>query len=338
MKNISFEEKIDAVLKVMRHVFNSGYGISTEGDPKNLKPDDLVEIYFTGAAEFEDEEYGISNLAKLYDITDKQAKYLQDSNLIDLTLWFNFKGKDISDIDSIPNEDFFSKADLYVGMDINDDEISNAFYPENKDDLKKIIDTMIRLRGPKVNLNLIHVDKIEDMSYLFCESDFNGNISKWDVSNVKNMEGMFAQSAFNNDISKWNVSNVKNMDFMFLGASQFNQDISSWNVSNVRDMYQMFSGALPEDKWIVGDVVDMSFNQDLSNWDVRNVTDMRMMFFENNSFNQNLSKWKINPDCNFEDFKNISSVLTDNNLPADIKKHNQEIIITQNKEQKSRGR
>ena len=39
------------------------------------------------------------------------------------------------------------------------------------------------------------------MGYMFTESEFNGDISKWDVSNVYDMSGMFAESKFNSDIS-----------------------------------------------------------------------------------------------------------------------------------------
>jgi len=53
------------------------------------------------------------------------------------------------------------------------------------------------------------------MSYLFLESDFNGDISEWDVSNVESMYSMFANSKFNGDISRWNVSKVKDMRYMF---------------------------------------------------------------------------------------------------------------------------
>ena len=41
------------------------------------------------------------------------------------------------------------------------------------------------------------------------ETDFNGNISNWDVSNVKDMSFMFYECTnFNSDISAWDVSNV----------------------------------------------------------------------------------------------------------------------------------
>jgi surface protein len=53
------------------------------------------------------------------------------------------------------------------------------------------------------------------MSWMFKDSQFNGDISKWDVSNVTNMILMFEQSQFNGDISKWNVSKMANVGYMF---------------------------------------------------------------------------------------------------------------------------
>ena len=74
-------------------------------------------------------------------------------------------------------------------------------------------------------------------------SEFNGDISGWNVSNVKNMGNMFRYAySFKGDISKWNVSNVKNMNSMFRYAESFNVDISGWKVSNVKDMSFMFLG------------------------------------------------------------------------------------------------
>jgi surface protein len=88
---------------------------------------------------------------------------------------------------------------------------------------------------------------------MFYKSQFNGDISKWDISNVTNMSNMFENSQFNSDISKWDVSSVTNMEYMFYN-SQYNGDISNWNVSNVTDMGHMFSNS--------------QFNGDLSKWDI----------------------------------------------------------------------
>ena len=44
---------------------------------------------------------------------------------------------------------------------------------------------------------------------MFRGSQFDGDISKWDVSNVIDMSYMFYDSQFSGDISDWNVSNTK---------------------------------------------------------------------------------------------------------------------------------
>jgi surface protein len=70
---------------------------------------------------------------------------------------------------------------------------------------------------------------------MFEGSNFNQDISKWDVSNVTDMDLMFKNSKFNRDISNWNVSNVTSMFYMFY-ESEFGGEISEWNVSNVTNM------------------------------------------------------------------------------------------------------
>ena len=50
---------------------------------------------------------------------------------------------------------------------------------------------------------------------MFAYSDFDGNISKWDVSNVKNMSNMFRKSKFNQDISNWKINKNCDIDDMF---------------------------------------------------------------------------------------------------------------------------
>ena len=80
-------------------------------------------------------------------------------------------------------------------------------------------------------MELNRVARIIFMVYL---SQFNGDISNWDVSKVYNMGNMFLNAFnFNQDISDWDVSNVTSMTRMLESATSFDQDISSWDVSNV---------------------------------------------------------------------------------------------------------
>src|SRR5574344_235794 len=94
--------------------------------------------------------------------------------------------------------------------------ISYKYFPKTKEELKSIIEKRIKKEGNEVDLNDIDVSKITDMSSLFGETNFNGDISKWDVSNVKDMSCMFSNCfKFNKDISNWDVSNVSSWFYMF---------------------------------------------------------------------------------------------------------------------------
>lgn len=116
---------------------------------------------------------------------------------------------------------------------------SYSCQPTTRSELKKIIEDRIPKEGYECDLNDIDTSLIDDMSYLFYKSKFNGNISDWNVSNVKNMNSMFFGSMFNGNISKWDVSGVENMRSMFF-KSRFNTDISNWDVSNVTNKLNVF--------------------------------------------------------------------------------------------------
>ena len=118
-------------------------------------------------------------------------------------------------------------------------------FPKSKEELKQMIEAEISKNGYQCSLNHIDVSRITDMSRLFYNSNFNGDISGWDVSSVEDMYCMFAQSEFNGDISSWDVSNVTDMSYMF-AQSEFNGDISSWDVSNVKNMRYMFKDSVLE--------------------------------------------------------------------------------------------
>ena len=127
-------------------------------------------------------------------------------------------------------------------------KITYNYHPKTKDELKDIIKQRIESEGNECDLNDIDTSNITDMSNLFEDNEFNGDISKWNVSNVTNMNDMFRYSEFDGDISNWNVSNVTNMECMFMN-SQFDGDISNWDVSNVIDKSYIFDNCPIEEKY-----------------------------------------------------------------------------------------
>ena len=127
-------------------------------------------------------------------------------------------------------------------------KIAYNYHPKTKHELKDIIKQKIESEGNECNLNDIDTSNITDMSWLFKDSNFNGDISRWNVSNVKRMDNMFVDSEFNGDISNWDVSNVTSMYGMFY-KSEFNGDISNWDVSNVKFKLYMFDECPIEEKY-----------------------------------------------------------------------------------------
>ena len=140
--------------------------------------------------------------------------------------------------------------------------------PKTKDELKKIIIQRIKEDGLECDLNDIDVSQITNMGNLFNAFDkkifknFNGDISRWNVSNVDDMSCMFFNcEKFNCDLSKWDVSNVKDMGAMFYNCYKFNCDLSNWNVSNVEEMYNAFHMCPTKPEWYEPDWYDYIIKQ-----------------------------------------------------------------------------
>ena len=90
------------------------------------------------------------------------------------------------------NEDAKQHIDeaLKIGKNLSEWS-SYSCQPKTKEELEQIVNNRIEKEGPNCDLNDIDTSLITDMSYLFYESEFDGDISNWNVSNVKNMAYMF---------------------------------------------------------------------------------------------------------------------------------------------------
>ena len=74
---------------------------------------------------------------------------------------------------------------------INNQSEKYILFPKDRKELEQMIREEIDKQGPEADLNHIDVSDIKDFSSLFKRSEFNGDISRWDVSNATNMEWMF---------------------------------------------------------------------------------------------------------------------------------------------------
>ena len=176
----------------------------------------------------------------------------------------------------------------------------------------------------KYDLENLDVSQIEDFSFIFTNSNFNGDISKWNMSNAINLESMFYSSDFNNDsICNWKFGKVEDMRNMFK-STHFNQDISLWDFSTVKDISLMFANNKefnqPLNNINTSSLVFMNhtfaytekFNQPLDKWNTSNVIDFIGTFFNAKSFNQPLDSWDV------KNGKKFSYMLNNSKSPTNI--------------------
>ena len=164
----------------------------------------------------------------------------------------------------------------------NFDKLKGVIKANDKDHLKDLIWIGQKLLGADGNFNWIDTSEIIDMSELFKGSDFNGDISRWDVSNVTIMYQMFmCCHYFNKPLNDWDVSNVRDMSGMFDRATEFNQPLNNWKLQDAVVTVDMFHSAY-------------DFKQDLSSWDLRHtfVSRRRGMFTLSKMTQKYLPKFK----------------------------------------------
>lgn len=147
--------------------------------------------------------------------------------------------------------------------------------------LKQCVEWAIASHGPKVDLNHIDVSRITDMTQLFSNSPFDGDISQWDVSNVRRTNGMFFSCPFNGDISSWNTGKLEIAIGMFT-LSQFNRDLSYWDTSSLYNARHMFSTC--------------AFEGDISKWNVSKLENVERMFLGSKN-KSDLSPWLLMRNC-----------------------------------------
>ncbi len=147
--------------------------------------------------------------------------------------------------------------------------------------MKKMFEMTSSLVDHGGNIGNWDVSTIENMEEVFDSSNFNENISTWNVSAVKDFSSMFFRNtSFNQNLDSWNTSAGEVFSNMFRDATAFNGAIGSWNTEKARSLSNMFNGAT-------------AFNQNISAWDVKNVGNINNAFDGATAFDQDLGSWDI---------------------------------------------
>lgn len=147
---------------------------------------------------------------------------------------------------------------------------------QSTDELHGAVLDAMQKDGHKADLNHIDVSSIRVFDGLFSNSQFEGDISQWNMGNAISVEGMFRDCPFTGDISNWNMQNVERAKSMFM-RSGFSGDISRWDVRKLEVANHMFYMS--------------PFNGDISKWDVGALTHAIGMF-EGSEFAGDVSSWR----------------------------------------------
>ena len=185
------------------------------------------------------------------------------------------------------------------------------FIDNKKEKLKEFIDIKKDNIMKKINIILVKLEDITDMSGMFSECEFLSSLNEeepnWKTDNVTNMSKMFSGCKNLQNfsiISKWNTSKVTDMSNLFYNCEtlQCLPDISKWKTNNVKDMNCIFEGCIA-----------LEYLPEISKWDLSNVNSINSMFKNCKSLKSlpDISKWntsKINNMANL--FQNCSGLKT----------------------------
>jgi hypothetical protein len=139
---------------------------------------------------------------------------------------------------------------------------TKQYFPKARFELQDLMFKLIKERGNDGDFNDIDTSHIKDMSWLFSNgtsqlcTDFNGDISEWDVSNVVDMRNMFEDCPKfeGKGLEKWDISSCTNFTATFKNCHNLEGDkLESWqskmNKTTPPFLKSMFRGCKSMPTW-----------------------------------------------------------------------------------------
>lgn len=157
--------------------------------------------------------------------------------------------------------------------------------PSSKE-LNEIVHNEIERLGNDTDLNHIDTSKVTSMQFTFYRTDFNGDVSKWNVENVTDFTFMFAANEkFDGYLGDWNMHSAILLDSMFNGATNFTGDgLEKWKdkLGNCKQFKYTFQNC----KHLVG--------KQFENWILsKDLENVECMFQYCTELDCDLSKWTL---------------------------------------------
>ena len=89
-----------------------------------------------------------------------------------------------------------------------------------------------------------NVASVENASYAFADSNFAGDLSRWDTRSLENASSMFQRAKeFQSDLSQWDVSKLRRAKVLFEDARSFKSDLSRWDMQRQAALNLWLGGA-----------------------------------------------------------------------------------------------
>ena len=225
----------------IRHLCRSNPG-SSGGPIMNLENTRVIGIH-KGAAK-DGNNWNLGTLIK------EPIEIFKDKKIEDEEIIIKYEYKENKNI----TNEIIKKIKNKLGETVSENKIfGEHFVKNNKNKCKMIINGKERelssylndndIKDRKIELKLKVINKMIDISYMFCGCISLKeiiNIENLNMKNINNISFMFLLCCNIKslpDISKWNTNNVTDMGCIFYQCSSLKSlpDISKWNTNNVKD-------------------------------------------------------------------------------------------------------